>query len=85
MTMTIGIDISKDWLDVDRFPDAPGGVGKARFANSASGHAALVAWLEEFGDAPVTRRRRGWSSRRPAPITARWPWRWSGRGGASAR
>ncbi len=52
MTMTIGIDISKDWLDVDRFPDAPGGVGKARFANSASGHAALVAWLEEFGDAP---------------------------------
>ena len=49
MTMTIGIDISKDWLDVDRFPDAPGGVGKARFANSASGHAALVAWLEELG------------------------------------
>ena len=23
MTMTVGIDISKDWLDVGRFPEAP--------------------------------------------------------------
>ena len=56
MMMTVGIDISKDWLDVGRFPDAPGGVGKARFANTASGHAALLAWLEELGapgDGPV--------------------------------
>ena len=44
MTMTIGIDISKDWLDVGRFP---GGVGETRFANTAAGHAALIAWLEE--------------------------------------
>jgi transposase len=43
--MTVGIDISKDWLDVGRFPEAPG----ARFANSASGHAALIAWLEGLG------------------------------------
>ena len=48
MTMTVGIDISKDWLDVDRFPDDPGGSGKP-FANNASGHAALIAWLEELG------------------------------------
>ncbi len=47
MTMTIGIDISKDWLDVGRFPDAPGGVGETRFANTAAGHATLIAWLEE--------------------------------------
>ena len=26
MTMSIGIDISKDWLDIGRFPDAPGGI-----------------------------------------------------------
>ena len=45
MNMTVGIDISKDWLDIGRFPEAPG----ARFANSASGHAALLAWLEGLG------------------------------------
>jgi transposase len=49
MTMTIGIDISKDWLDVGRFPDAPGGVGKTRFANTAAGHAALIGWLGGLG------------------------------------
>ena len=42
MIMTIGIDISKDWLDAGCFPEAPG----SRFANSAAGHAALVAWLD---------------------------------------
>ena len=47
MSMTIGIDISKDWLDVARHP-APGG-GMARFANNASGHAALIVWLGELG------------------------------------
>ena len=77
--MTVGIDISKDWLDVDRFPEAPGGVGKARFADGAAGHAALIAWLEELGQGE--RRRRGWSSRRPALITARW--RGAGAGGAA--
>lgn len=45
MTMTVGIDLSKDWLDVGHFPEAPG----ARFANSASGHADLIAWLEGLG------------------------------------
>jgi transposase len=45
--MTVGIDISKDWLDVGRFPEAEG----ARFANTAAGHAALVGWLEGL-DAP---------------------------------
>ena len=45
MSMTVGIDISKDWLDVGRFPEAPG----ARFANSAPGHAALIGWLEALG------------------------------------
>ncbi len=40
--MTVGIDISKDWLDVGRFPEAPG----TRFENTAPGHAALIAWLE---------------------------------------
>lgn len=52
MTMTVGIDISKDWLDVGRFPEGPG----ARFANDAFGHAALLGWLEGLGapgDGPV--------------------------------
>ena len=47
MTMTVGIDISKDWLDVGRFPEAEG----TRFPNTAAGHAALVAWLEGLGAA----------------------------------
>ena len=45
MSMTVGIDISKDWLDVGCFPEAPG----ARFANTSRGHAALIAWLEGPG------------------------------------
>ena len=48
MILTVGVDISKDWLDVCRFPDA----GAARFANSGTGHAALIAWLTGLG-APV--------------------------------
>ena len=47
MIMTVGIDISKDWLDVGRFPEAEG----TRFPNTAAGHAALVAWLEGLGAA----------------------------------
>ncbi len=42
MIMTVGIDISKDWLDVGCFPETR---GAARFANTAKGHAALLAWL----------------------------------------
>ena len=48
MTMTVGVDISKDWLDVHRLPDA----GTARFANTETGHAALIGWLAAF-DAPA--------------------------------
>lgn len=50
MIMTVGIDISKDWLDVARHP-APGG-GMERFPNDAPGHAALIAWLGEIGAPP---------------------------------
>lgn len=46
MTMTVGIDISKHWLDVGCFPEASGGVGETRFANTAAGHAELLGWLE---------------------------------------
>lgn len=45
MSMTVGIDISKDWLDVCRIPDA----GAARFPNTDPGHMALIAWLAEPG------------------------------------
>ncbi len=45
MSMTVGIDISKDWLEVGRFPEAAGRRGETRFANDARGHAALIAWL----------------------------------------
>lgn len=42
MSMTVGIDISKDWLDVALYPgQAPG----LRFPNDGPGHAALIAWL----------------------------------------
>jgi transposase len=45
---TIGVDISKDFLDVHRLPD-----DKARrFDNSKAGHKALIRWLSEM---PVTR------------------------------
>lgn len=49
MTMTVGIDISKDWLDVGLFPEAADCASGARFANTASGHAARIAWLEGLG------------------------------------
>lgn len=38
---TIGIDISKDILDVHRLADG----ATCRFANTAAGHKALVAWI----------------------------------------
>ena len=47
MTMTVGIDISKDWLDVALHPGAAAG---ARFRNDGPGHAALIAWLRTLGD-----------------------------------
>jgi transposase len=47
MIMTVGIDISKDWLDVACFPAAPG----TRLANTACGHAALIAWLAGIAEA----------------------------------
>lgn len=45
---TIGVDISKDFLDVHRLPD-----DKARrFDNSKAGHKALIRWLSEM---PIAR------------------------------
>jgi transposase len=46
MIMSIGIDISKDWLDVGCHPEEPGSPGARRFANDDAGHAALIAWIE---------------------------------------
>lgn len=45
MTMTVGIDISKHWLDVACFPDAAAG-GETRFGNTEAGRAELLAWLD---------------------------------------
>ena len=45
---TIGVDISKDHLDVHRLADG----ASRRFANDKSGHKALVKWLSQ---APVKR------------------------------
>lgn len=45
---TIGIDVSKDWLDAHRLPDG----ASRRFANDKNGHKALIRWI---GQAPVTR------------------------------
>lgn len=39
--ITIGVDISKDTLDVHRHP----GGDERRFANDAAGHKALIAWI----------------------------------------
>ena len=38
---TIGVDVSKDHLDVHRWPDR----GVARFGNDPAGFRALIAWL----------------------------------------
>jgi transposase len=38
---TIGVDVSKDFLDAHRHPDGDG----RRFANNAAGHKALIAWI----------------------------------------
>lgn len=45
---TIGVDVSKDWLDAHRLPDGT----RRRFANNPSGHRALIAWI---GETPVER------------------------------
>ena len=48
--MFLGIDVSKNTLDVALLPE--GTVGKARhkvFSNSAAGHQQLLAWLQEQG------------------------------------
>lgn len=45
---TMGIDISKDFLDVHHLPD-----GEARqFENSKTGYKALIRWLSEM---PIAR------------------------------
>lgn len=44
---TIGIDISKETLDVHRLPDG----ARCRFTNDKTGHQALIAWI----GTPVTR------------------------------
>ena len=38
---TIGIDISKDWLEAHRLPDGQ----ERRFGNDRRGHKALIAWI----------------------------------------
>ena len=38
---TIGVDVSKDALDVHRHPDGD----ERRFANTAAGHKALISWI----------------------------------------
>jgi transposase len=45
---TIGVDVSKDWLDVHRLPDGD----SCRLANDTIGHKALIRWL---GKTPVER------------------------------
>lgn len=50
MTMTVGIDISKDWLDIALHP--ANGPGK-RLSNDAPGHAALIARVGTLGKTPV--------------------------------
>lgn len=45
---TIGVDVSKDWLDAHRVSDGTG----RRFPNSTPGHRALIAWI---GETPVER------------------------------
>ena len=39
---TIAVDVSKDHLDVHRWPDG----GAARFGNDPAGYRKLIAWLE---------------------------------------
>lgn len=39
----VGIDVSKEWLDVASHPR----LERARFGNDAAGHAELLAWLSE--------------------------------------
>jgi len=45
---TIGIDISKDFLDVHRLPEG----AVSRFGNNKAGHKALIGWL---GQTPIAR------------------------------
>lgn len=44
--VTIGIDVSKDTLDVHRLPDGQ----SRRFDNDAKGHAALIRWIGTGSD-----------------------------------
>lgn len=48
VAFSVGIDVSKPWLDVYRHPDGR----RARFSNDATGWKALLAWLD---DAPIIR------------------------------
>lgn len=64
MQDTIGIDISKDTLDIHRQSDGR----HARFGNDKVGLAALRRWI---GKAPSAS-----STRRPGAITATWRVRW---------
>jgi len=44
----VGIDVSKDWLDVERSDEA-GKVETGRFENIAAGHRKLCGWLSKGG------------------------------------
>jgi transposase len=54
--ITIGVDISKDTLDVHRLPDGQ----SLQFTNDKAGHKALAAWIGKV--------RYAWSSSPQAPI-----------------
>lgn len=41
IAQNVGVDISKDWLDVHLHPDG----GSQRFGNDPAGHKALFKWL----------------------------------------
>jgi transposase len=49
MIMAVGIDISKDWLDVAVHPAEREGGSGVRFRNDGPGHAALIGWLGGLG------------------------------------
>ena len=48
VAFSVGIDVSKSWLDIYRHPDGR----RARFSNDAAGWKELLAWLDE---APIVR------------------------------
>jgi transposase len=61
LAQSIGVDISKDTLDVHLHP---AGVAR-RFGNSRKGRQALIAWLAEISVARVVFEPTGWLCCKP--------------------